>query len=230
MIPLICLTYVGASKAEVTLTSWCNDNTVKVGDSIHGEILMSSGKSDSVVITGYIQRGNNSVFIINFDDADPFLQLPPTKSTPWYLPSSWAFGIPITFKPTHAGLFKDTIVFFGHAWWDTTKKFELHSYLCGIADSTLTNVQSITDQNIQSFSIFPNPVTNIVLNITSVLAEKHVDIKIYNSVGTIVSQCNDIDFTYKNFILQIPSLDNGVYIVEINSKNVRFLYKFLTRK
>ncbi len=78
-----------------------------------------------------------------------------------------------------------------------------------------------------NFSIYPNPIKDGVLNVKNDLSQS-VNIRITNIIGTTVMQEN-ISNTKLN-TLDVSNLNNGVYFVEIESKNEREILKIIIDK
>lgn len=101
----------------------------------------------------------------------------------------------------------------GHNSLDYLKVFELEVY--GLAATTLSSQQF---EKQQPFSIYPNPVTNGVLNISG---EQEVgSVEVYNLLGA------KMDARFENDQLQVSTLTPGVYFLRINNK---YSFKFIKK-
>ena len=98
-----------------------------------------------------------------------------------------------------------------HNSFDYFRLFELEVY--GISATTL-GINQFEKQ--QAFSIYPNPVTNGVLNISNVQEIQSVDV--YNISGS------KINIPFENGQLQVDDLATGVYFLRINDK---YSFKFI---
>ena len=77
------------------------------------------------------------------------------------------------------------------------------------------NITSIDEEQTNSFSIYPNPATSIVYFNTT----EPLQVKVYNGLGEVV-----IDKQVNNKELNVSSLTNGIYILQVNnSKSIRFV-------
>lgn len=99
----------------------------------------------------------------------------------------------------------------GHNSTDYLRLFELEVY--GVASSTLGVKQF---DNKQPFTIYPNPVTNGVLNISS---DQEVEsVAVYNILGA------KINTPFENGQLLVSDLAPGVYFLRVNNK---YSFKFI---
>ncbi|WP_310557870.1 T9SS type A sorting domain-containing protein, partial [Flavobacterium sp.] len=77
---------------------------------------------------------------------------------------------------------------------------------------------SVKKYDKQAFTIYPNPVTNGLLNISG---EQEIQIvEVYNLLGA------KINAPYENRQLQVSSLAPGVYFLKINNK---YSFKFIKK-
>jgi hypothetical protein len=96
-----------------------------------------------------------------------------------------------------------------------------------IIDSTLiTSVKTPEDLMNQSLNIFPNPVNSNELNFqTTILNGKKAEVKILDLSGQIVykTELNPKEFNHK---LKLPDLNNGMYLLFVNSNDKTYQQKF----
>lgn len=106
----------------------------------------------------------------------------------------------------------------------------------GSCPSTYSQSKSVTVlpnssiENIEkglSFSVMPNPVTNGIFVITSSInnAER---VSIVNVLGQVVYQEQNVDLTNKTFSL--PNIDNGSYIIRVESEGKTTQQKIVINK
>ncbi len=101
----------------------------------------------------------------------------------------------------------------GHNSLDYLRVFELEVY--GLAATNLSTQQF---EKQQPFSIYPNPVTNGVVNISG---EQEVgSVEVYNLLGA------KMDTRFENDQLQVSNLTPGVYFLRINNK---YSFKFIKK-
>ena len=91
-----------------------------------------------------------------------------------------------------------------------------------IADITT----GITEFPINEFSIYPNPSTNGIYELTTTQELSHATITVYNTVGQIVytKQLSKID---KKYLLDINNVTNGLYVLRIDSEQGTIIKKII---
>lgn len=100
----------------------------------------------------------------------------------------------------------------GHNSLDYLKVFELEVY--GVSASTL----SVQQFEKRQFTLYPNPVTNGILNISGEQEVESVDV--YNIIGA------KINTRYEKNQLQVADLAPGIYFLRINNK---YSFKFIKK-
>jgi hypothetical protein len=88
---------------------------------------------------------------------------------------------------------------------------------------TQKETTGIEDLNISTYKIWPNPVTNDVLNVY--LIEK-ADITIYNSLGNKVKAVNNVTETTQ---ISVSNLNEGIFFVKIKNDNFNITHKIIVK-
>jgi len=95
----------------------------------------------------------------------------------------------------------------------------------------MTSSTSISNLNndISSFSIYPNPINGNNLTIVFDNSSKNTELNIFDITGKNVYQelFEGIGFQAKS--INLPNLNNGVYIVSFSSKGSIFQKKLVVR-
>jgi len=110
--------------------------------------------------------------------------------------------------------------------WDYSFGYLYVDEICVSSDNgTCELVNSIKDENPQSYiSIYPNPAKD-KLNILVPFKSKNATIKIYNSMGALV-----IDEKINSNTIDVGQLENGVYVLNLYHNNEIYSSKFLISK
>jgi len=95
--------------------------------------------------------------------------------------------------------------------------------------STCTLATKSQSEIVNEFSIYPNPAnTHLYINTGSRLKES-VDISIVNTLGEVVFQKNNVDPIHQNN-LDVSSLENGVYFLQVNTVSINYRQKIIVAK
>ena len=79
------------------------------------------------------------------------------------------------------------------------------------ADYVVVNITSVVENNLNTV-LFPNPTTGIL----NIKVESITNVAIYNIMGQKIIE-TDVDAD--EFIMNMDSFDNGVYMIKIQTKN-----------
>ncbi|MEL6986893.1 MAG: T9SS type A sorting domain-containing protein, partial [Bacteroidota bacterium] len=107
-----------------------------------------------------------------------------------------------------------------------------------VSDSTLweykTSVSTIEEiPGIQNINLFPNPANDYITLAFELEEKQNLNIRIFNSLGQMVYQGNEIDYSYGGFNEQISvnQLSNGLYFLELsNEKGEKNTLRFTVEK
>lgn len=96
-----------------------------------------------------------------------------------------------------------------------------------VQDQITINVNELSKQNYSfNFELFPNPANQQFVSIRLPLTiESDVFIKVFDLSGSLVYSSF---FESNNFLMDISSLNNGLYFIEIsNQENVKAIKKLM---
>ena len=74
----------------------------------------------------------------------------------------------------------------------------------------------VNEMNSESFSIYPNPVSNGALTIQLPAEVRTINYSVYSMNGEIVLQNNE-NLSSTNFSLSVNGLSKGIYLLKLNS-------------
>ena len=94
------------------------------------------------------------------------------------------------------------------------------------SDIVIRDPNNINTANNEMFSIYPNPVTNI-LNVTIPETELNSKIELYNSIGALVLSKDN--YKAKYFSYDMTNYSSGVYFIKISTSQESKTYKFIVR-
>ena len=91
-------------------------------------------------------------------------------------------------------------------------------------DTTIVNIMNISSIN-TTVNLFPNPAKDI-LNISFEQMPNHpVDFRIYNPLGQLLIE-NQANLSDRLFSMNVQNLSQGIYILEVHSRDHKEFIKF----
>lgn len=89
--------------------------------------------------------------------------------------------------------------------------------------TTEKETTGINDLNTLSVNVWPNPVTEGIINVSS---ENEIEVQIFNALGMKVLETSKTNFTVQ---LNVSNLDSGVYFIVINDSNNKHTQKVIIK-
>ena len=100
-----------------------------------------------------------------------------------------------------------------------------------IDDININNGVGVNDINLDNYvSVFPNPSAGIVFVNVNTPGFGHVNMKLYNVVGEVISETTDNISVPKKFTFDISNQPSGIYLIEIKSENGQSVKKIILNK
>jgi len=90
-----------------------------------------------------------------------------------------------------------------------------------------------SSQLLRSFSIYPNPATDKVMLVVDLNAKQHMEVRVYNTLGSLVKTINSSDglANKNNCYLDVAGLPEGIYFAQLLlNNNVAAEQKFILEK
>lgn len=82
-----------------------------------------------------------------------------------------------------------------------------------------------------SFTIFPNPTSNVVnIRLDEITRSERINVKIYDLAGKIVFSQNNFEANHKDVTLRIERLVAGVYFISVESNGNMATKKLIINK
>ncbi len=102
--------------------------------------------------------------------------------------------------------------------------------------SSSQNTNDLDKNDIQKFAplIYPNPTQGKLTIRFEEAIRENLKIVIYDRIGKFVQeytiQNSELDYTKKEFVLSLPHLTQGVYLIKINTQNQEYSHKIIIEK
>jgi len=177
--------------------------SVPVGDSATIVFNLISNSSEDINITGFFNREES----YTVEHAGSFILSPYSSES-----------IKVKFKPIANGCFKDTLHIRSDT--DTTSRIAQVMILAGRTDTIFSDVKKAEIiYNYELEQNYPNPFNPSTTIRYSLLAQSHVTVKIYNSLGEKVAEL--VDLTQSAGIYQVAwdagNVASGIYFYSIEA-------------
>jgi len=178
-------------------------DSVSVGDSATIVFNLISNSSEDINITGFFNREES----YSLEHAGPFILSPYSSES-----------IKVKFKPIANGCFKDTLHIRSDT--DTTSRIAQVMILAGRTDTIFSDVKKAEIfYNYELEQNYPNPFNPSTTIRYSLLAQSHVTVKIYNSLGENIAEIVDLSQSAGTYQVawDASNVASGIYFYSIEA-------------
>jgi len=104
------------------------------------------------------------------------------------------------------------------------------------SSSSSQNTNDLDKNDIKKFAplIYPNPTNGKITIRFEEIVKENIKIVIYDRIGKFVEhytiKSSELDFSKKEFILSLPHLSQGIYLIKINTQNQEYSHKIFIEK